>query len=328
MKSKSSSSSPPDVKIILDQLKANVLRGCRLLFSGVIPLGAPPESTEIWQLAKTYGASCEKQLSEKVTHLLAKQEGTLKVQEASKPPYKSTIKIVHPSWLIDSIAEFRRLEEEDYLLIPPAPPESSPRSTTPPIDPPSTQLNGTAPLQPSSSVSTKEDGEVAEGDEVVDEDLEEVVGDIDLGGLDWGQADRELDEFLDESSDEGGDVSETESISSSRSLSTTSNGRKRPRPSSTLSTPSDPTDPSASSSRPSNPMPKRSRMDPASNSQPQSREPSQPSSPNGMEDDDEEEDEEGLFGDESDGGSETGTEGDAGEMEAWAKELEGSFEGS
>jgi len=43
---------------------------------------------------------------------------------------------------------------------------------------------------------------------------------------------------------------------------------------------------------------------------------------------DEDDEEEGLFGDESGSGSETGTEGDAGEMEAWAKELEGSFEGS
>lgn len=113
--------------------------------------------------------------------------------------------IVHPSWLLDSIAQFRRLDEDDYLLIPPTfedpPPPTDGRSTTPPL-PPTT--NGTDPAPDASAAAVEAPAE---------EDLEEVNGDLDLGEIDWGQADRELDEFLDESSEDGGDsgnVSEAE----------------------------------------------------------------------------------------------------------------------
>lgn len=62
----------PDVAIILNSLKAKVLKGCTLVFSGVIPLQQRnPEESWIWRMASSFGATCVSDLTGKVTHLIA-----------------------------------------------------------------------------------------------------------------------------------------------------------------------------------------------------------------------------------------------------------------
>lgn len=62
----------PDVAIILNSLKAKVLKNCTLVFSGVIPLQQRnPEESWIWRMATSFGATCVADLTGKVTHLIA-----------------------------------------------------------------------------------------------------------------------------------------------------------------------------------------------------------------------------------------------------------------
>ncbi|KAG1079490.1 hypothetical protein G6F42_023739 [Rhizopus arrhizus] len=63
--------SEPHVAIILPEIKRKVLKGCTLVFSGVIPLHYSPQDATIWKMAVAFGATCLEELTGKVTHLVA-----------------------------------------------------------------------------------------------------------------------------------------------------------------------------------------------------------------------------------------------------------------
>ncbi|CED82134.1 TFIIF-interacting CTD phosphatases, including NLI-interacting factor [Phaffia rhodozyma] len=183
----------PDVKPILDYIKRRVLRGCRIVFSGVIPLGTKPELFSLWRLAVQHGAVCEKNLSTGSTHLIARASGTQKVHEASRMDGGGTsrIHIVTPYWLIDSIAQWTHLPEWMYLLIPPSPSkQNTQEETTTPPGSPVRDLN-----EGSDSVADtgEEESEGVEGEEIP---MLEVVE------FDRDAADRELEAFLEGSDDD------------------------------------------------------------------------------------------------------------------------------
>lgn len=116
------------------------------------------------------------------------------MHEASRPARRERIAIVQPDWLLSSCALWERQPEEPYML------ELEP-STTPP--PPSAPADGKG----------RGEGE-AEGEG----EGEEKVGELEEGRveeIDWGQADRELEEFLEgsESDDEDdGDGAEQRAV--------------------------------------------------------------------------------------------------------------------
>jgi hypothetical protein len=45
--------------------------GFRIVFSSVIPLDVPPETTDIWRTAVAFGAECYKELNPRITHVVA-----------------------------------------------------------------------------------------------------------------------------------------------------------------------------------------------------------------------------------------------------------------
>ena len=57
---------------------AQVLAGVRILFTGLIPLGQPPEQHDLWQMAVGFGATCTQQPDQAVTHVVAASRGTEK----------------------------------------------------------------------------------------------------------------------------------------------------------------------------------------------------------------------------------------------------------
>ena len=59
------------VQIIIPGLRLRTFDGVHILFSSVIPLDTRPESTDIWNLAEAFGATCHTELSSEVTHLVA-----------------------------------------------------------------------------------------------------------------------------------------------------------------------------------------------------------------------------------------------------------------
>ncbi|KAL9539590.1 hypothetical protein MBANPS3_010175 [Mucor bainieri] len=105
--------SEPHVAVILPEIKHNVLKDCTLVFSGVIPLHYRPQDATIWKMATAFGAICLEELTGKVTHLVAANAGTSKVNTARKYPH---IKIVSPPWLMNSIWNFKRENEAPYII--------------------------------------------------------------------------------------------------------------------------------------------------------------------------------------------------------------------
>jgi len=62
---------PFDVTRIIPSLRSSVFEGVTILFSSVIPLDTPPETTEVYRLARMFGAKVETELGKDVTHVVA-----------------------------------------------------------------------------------------------------------------------------------------------------------------------------------------------------------------------------------------------------------------
>ncbi|KAL2370921.1 RNA polymerase II CTD phosphatase Fcp1 [Blastomyces gilchristii SLH14081] len=103
----------PDIKVIMPQIKRPVLNAVVLVFSGVLPLGTDTQNADISLWAKSFGAAISTKISSRTTHLVAGRNRTAKVREATRYP---NIKIVTVQWLLDSITQWKRVDEEPYLV--------------------------------------------------------------------------------------------------------------------------------------------------------------------------------------------------------------------
>lgn len=202
----SSSSHPtaevPDVGAVLDELKAEVLRGTRIVLSGLIPLGVDVYRSEIGLQVLSYGADLRSRIDPDVTHLVisSSRPRTQKVRAAARIP---TIKIVNQDWLQDSISRWEELDETPYLVeLHPA--DQGPRVTIAEA----AVVNG----------DEGDEDESADEDEVIDPLAGHPSPIDDLKGFDFQEIDEELEEFLADASDDesGGGETEAESDNESR----------------------------------------------------------------------------------------------------------------
>ena len=98
----------PDLKYLIPEMRKSVLKGAKILFTGVIPTNMPPERSREWNTAKAFGATVHKSLVRGLnssdpqeamtatTHVVAGKPGTTKLREARKIP---GMKVVTPRWL-------------------------------------------------------------------------------------------------------------------------------------------------------------------------------------------------------------------------------------
>ncbi|KAI9369362.1 hypothetical protein BJX61DRAFT_151699 [Aspergillus egyptiacus] len=103
----------PDVKDIMPRLKRRVLGGVVIVFSGVLPLGTDTQNADISLWAKSFGAVIAHKINMRTTHLVAGRNRTAKVREATR---YTRVKIVTTQWLLDCLTQWKRLDEEPYLL--------------------------------------------------------------------------------------------------------------------------------------------------------------------------------------------------------------------
>ncbi|KAJ5577191.1 NLI interacting factor [Penicillium sp. DV-2018c] len=103
----------PDVKDIMPQIKRRILGDVVLVFSGVLPLGMDFQNADISLWAKSFGATISSRVNARTTHLVAGRNRTAKVREATRYP---NVKIVTTQWLVDSLVQWRLMDEEPYLL--------------------------------------------------------------------------------------------------------------------------------------------------------------------------------------------------------------------
>ena len=101
----------PDIKELMPALKQRVLAGVGVVFSGVIPLDVDVASAEISVWARSFGARIQTKISGKsTTHVVAARNRTAKVRQAVRRG-KGRIKVVSLAWLMDSIVQWKKLDE-------------------------------------------------------------------------------------------------------------------------------------------------------------------------------------------------------------------------
>ena len=103
----------PDIASVMPSMKRRVLAGVVLVFSGVLPLGTNVHEADIAVWAATFGARIVEKVTREVTHVIAARAGTAKVKQANR---RGGIKVVTTNWLLECIAQWRRLSENAYLL--------------------------------------------------------------------------------------------------------------------------------------------------------------------------------------------------------------------
>ncbi|EPQ28997.1 uncharacterized protein PFL1_03287 [Pseudozyma flocculosa PF-1] len=190
-------SKKPTVTDLIAARKAEVLKGCYVSFSGMIPSNVPPKTADIWRVAEEYGARCITNLTASVTHVVAARPGTVKAMRALSRP---GISVVWPGWLHDSIAQWKRRPESWYLL-PALDGDAKEAHARDGWDDPLEGEPGSANL-----VSEPESGDV-DG-----EDQEDETGTMPgFAEMDWAEAADEVDQFLDDDDSEADMDSELDS---------------------------------------------------------------------------------------------------------------------
>ncbi|KAE8214124.1 hypothetical protein CF327_g2438 [Tilletia walkeri] len=203
----------PDAANIIAEMKAQVLKGCHIVFSGVVPLGQNLELSDPWRTATEFGARCHRDLTSSVTHLVAARGGTAKVYQAQRQKHPR-IWIVRPRWLAESCERWTRSSEDLFELEPmeggAGGAESSGSSGRRVVD------GLSAPPPP--PVLDEGEGEVTAMVDDTDDDDDDDQGSGGTGAegggaginafggfdaVDWGEAADEVDAFLDGLDDEG-----------------------------------------------------------------------------------------------------------------------------
>ncbi len=113
----------PDLKELIPQMRQSVLKGTKILFTGVIPTNMPPERCPEWNTARAFGArihdrfipglssSDPKKVMRATTHVIAAKAGTSKLREARKLP---GVKIVNPRWLWCCAERWKLVNEKRF----------------------------------------------------------------------------------------------------------------------------------------------------------------------------------------------------------------------
>ena len=105
----------PDAAILMANMKAQVLQGVHLVFSGVVPLGVDIHSHDTALWAKSFGATVSENITKRTTHVVASPERrTAKVRAAAKKGGR--IAIVSQAWLFACFSQWERVDEDKYRI--------------------------------------------------------------------------------------------------------------------------------------------------------------------------------------------------------------------
>ncbi|XP_019082455.1 PREDICTED: RNA polymerase II C-terminal domain phosphatase-like 4 isoform X2 [Camelina sativa] len=74
--------SDKDVRLMLKQVRKEILKGCKVVFSRVFPTKAKPEDHPLWKMTEDLGATCATEVDASVTHVVAMEMGTEKARWA------------------------------------------------------------------------------------------------------------------------------------------------------------------------------------------------------------------------------------------------------
>ena len=87
----------PDIRLLLAEIRSEVLLGCCILFSRIIPKDVKPDSHPAWVIACQMGATCVEDINDAVTHVIS-AGNTSKTEWALKQGKY----VVSIDWLLES----------------------------------------------------------------------------------------------------------------------------------------------------------------------------------------------------------------------------------
>ncbi|XP_043468210.1 RNA polymerase II subunit A C-terminal domain phosphatase [Leptopilina heterotoma] len=98
---------------VILKVRAKVLQGLTLTFSGIIPIHQKLHQSRAYKVAQAFGAQVTQDLMDETTHLVAMKPGTQKVNTAKK---RGNIKVVNPDWLWTCAERWEHVDERLYTL--------------------------------------------------------------------------------------------------------------------------------------------------------------------------------------------------------------------
>ncbi|KAE8649005.1 RNA polymerase II C-terminal domain phosphatase-like 4 isoform X1 [Cucumis sativus] len=101
-----------DVRQVLKTVRAEVLEGCKVVFSRVFPTKFQAENHQLWKMVEQLGGTCSTELDQSVTHVVATDAGT----EKSRWALKEKKFLVHPRWIEASNYFWKRQMEENFTV--------------------------------------------------------------------------------------------------------------------------------------------------------------------------------------------------------------------
>ncbi|CAG7879906.1 unnamed protein product [Brassica rapa] len=101
-----------DVRSLLKQVRKEILKGCKVVFSRVFPTKAQAEDHPLWRVAEGLGATCATEVDESVTHVVAVDVGTEKVRWAIREKKF----VVHRGWIDAANYLWKKQPEENFGL--------------------------------------------------------------------------------------------------------------------------------------------------------------------------------------------------------------------
>lgn len=103
----------PDLKHLIPKLKAEILVGVSIVFSGLVPNVLKLEHSRPYLIAKNLGAEVTENITDKTTHVVAATSGTQKVHQGQK---NKKIHVVTPDWLWTCAERWEHVEEKLFPL--------------------------------------------------------------------------------------------------------------------------------------------------------------------------------------------------------------------
>ncbi|SPO20264.1 related to FCP1 - TFIIF interacting component of CTD phosphatase [Ustilago trichophora] len=195
----------PSVVDLIGAKKADVLRGCTIVFSSMIPFGHDAEKSDLWALAREFGATPASEIEPGVTtHVVAARPGTAKVHQALRLAHKGKdgnagLEVVWPSWFHVSASRWARQDEALYRIsvsentLASASAAAAEAATAEKSEIKS-KAKATTNGENSTSSSTVQSADV---DKAAGGEETETLFESELVEMDWGAAADEVDAYLD-----------------------------------------------------------------------------------------------------------------------------------
>lgn len=98
---------------VIPRVKGEILAGCHLVFSGLVPSHVPLSRSRAYAVAVSLGATVSAEVTAETTHLVAARAGTAKVNSSRR---QKGVHIVTPQWLWHCAERWEKVDERLYPL--------------------------------------------------------------------------------------------------------------------------------------------------------------------------------------------------------------------